>query len=168
MQRQIILGNAPFCGNSSSRCPITPGYKAENKLNGVGLKKCWTGHKAVCRYDFNTFRNTPLYRKLKEQNNGRDFPNTFFPTYKWFGTAPFCAPSLNDLADNGYVWVTSDKCGDGKCCIRGQKMIGMKPVIVDKDLELKHQKIILKRDKEEKKKILDTMLINPPPNKPFS
>lgn len=73
---------------------------------------------------------------MKLKNNGIDL-NDFFPTYKWFGTAPFCMPNKYDLAEEGYVPVEKDKCGDGHCCVTGQKILGMKPVIPAQTEELK-------------------------------
>ena len=59
---------------------------------------------------------------MKAQNNNIDFPD-FFQTYKWFGASPFSSIFLNDLADEGYVFVTSDKYRDEKCYAIGEKML---------------------------------------------
>ena len=139
MDREIILGNAPFCGDSSARCGVTPGYRAVDKFKGSGFSKCWTGHKTRCRFDLDTFKDTAIYRRLKEQNETLGLNNNFFPQYKWFGTAPFCAPNKGDLAKEGYVYVKSDRCGDGRCCATGEKMLGMKPETAEQREELERE-----------------------------
>ena len=62
------------------------------------------------------------------------------------------------MADEGYVRVASDKCGDGRCCATGQKMLGMKPVTAFQRRELERQQEISKEDKKRKKQILEKAL----------
>ena len=149
MDREIEIGFFPFCGDSSKRCGVTPGYKTIGKVFGSGLRRCWTGHKAKCRFDFDTFKKTTLFQKLKNQNQAIGLSTNFFPEYKWFGTAPFCAPNKGDLAKEGYVFVKTDRCGDGRCCTTGNKMLGMKPETTEQEQELKEE---LKKVEEDRKK----------------
>lgn len=45
--------------------------------------------------------------------------------FKWFGTAPLCGASQQDCIDSeeGLVYMTTSKCGDGNQCISGDKVL---------------------------------------------
>ena len=63
----------------------------------------------------------------------------------------FFNPSLNELADEGYAYIQSDKYGDGKGCVIREKMIGMKPVNKQQEEKLTKQKKYLELKKQIKR-----------------
>ena len=77
-----MLGTPPLRGtNNKNQCDVTHEFFCTRTEEGTNLKKCWRSHKALCRYDFKTFRRNPIYRKLKLQNNNIDLKE-FFPEFK--------------------------------------------------------------------------------------
>lgn len=81
MKSEFSLGNSPLFGDSTASCHFTPGFQEVDRFKDSDLKKCWPRHEARCRYNFNTFKRTNLYMKLRPQNNDKDL-EALFPSNK--------------------------------------------------------------------------------------
>eukprot|EP01084_Bolivina_argentea_P058493 106817_1 len=89
-----FYGTAPTC---DGECQSPNVYQWLSGLMSGDGNLCGTGRKVYC--------NTA--------------PNPWAST-KWIGTAPFCNAHCSDCG--GYC-IASDVCGDGECCISGNKVL---------------------------------------------
>ncbi|MFW6027901.1 MAG: sphingomyelin phosphodiesterase [bacterium] len=98
-EKQRWIGTAPFCGAEKSDCAKYGMEYVRSSKRGDG-KKCVSGKKVLCRAVHSE------------------------PGQRWIGTAPICKARNSDCRNKlGMRYVTSAKCGDGKCCMSGKKVL---------------------------------------------
>ena len=73
------------------------------------------------------WKSSPIYHEyMMETQNA--YPD-YVPNFNWYGSAPLCGADVCDVYKAGMMPVTSGKCGDGSCCLSGEKWLGVKPII---------------------------------------
>ena len=125
MKTEIILGSGPVCKTSSKKCSLMPGYIYDGKTS----KGCLIGKKVKCKFDRNKFISSTLFQDmLKNEKDLIVDINKYVPEYKWFGKSPYCDTNILDIIAEGYFPMNvSDKYGDGFICLKGKKLLGVKP-----------------------------------------
>lgn len=120
MDNSFLIGTAPFCNPDPQQCYATPGYRPA----GRETANCWTGSKIKCVWDNSVWKNSGLYNQLRREGAVPDRK----PQFRWFGNATFCMPDECDIYRDWLVPVARDLCGDGTCCVSGEKILGMFPM----------------------------------------
>jgi hypothetical protein len=125
MKTEIILGTGPICKTSSKKCSLMPGYIYDGKTG----KGCIIGKKIKCKFDREAFKNSSVYQDmLKNKGDLTVDIDSFIPEYKWFGKSPYCDTTIYDIIAEGYFPMNvKDKYGDGFYCLKGKKLLGVKP-----------------------------------------
>lgn len=102
-------------GGDESNCLCTPGYVFDGIKDDL----------AICKFDYDKWINSAFYKSLK-----LSFPNgeTPIPIFVWFGTAPFCGYSAEDVWMEGYIPIRTHPWGSGKKCWTGDKWLAMLPM----------------------------------------
>jgi hypothetical protein len=123
----VWLGTAPFCGATPSMCQDLPGYVyVEDDKCGDG-SCCWSGKKVKCQFNDTHWKQSPLYSEIQTETYGRN-PN-FVPNFVWFGEAPLCGADPCSVFSAGMLPIQSSKCGNGSCCMHGEKWLGTRPML---------------------------------------
>jgi hypothetical protein len=150
MKTEILLGSGPICKINSGKCSLMPGYI----YNGKTGKGCLIGKKVKCKFDRNKFINSHIYQDmLKNKDDLLVDINKYIPEYKWFGKSPYCDTNVLDIIADGYFPVgVSDKYGDGFVCLKGKKMLGIKPYCKKQEKYINEHKQKALEYKEKKKK----------------
>lgn len=134
---QFWHGTAPFCNAIPSDCSRYAGklyeHIPENKISSEDRQSygatCLTGNKVLCRYNPSSAVEKGIFEEY-----GLD-PTTMNFTLKWFGTAPFCDPEPCQIWSEGYIPLFNDEYGDGSKCWTGRKILGVKPLTLNKEQE---------------------------------
>jgi hypothetical protein len=144
MSNDFYIGTAPFCDPRGVLCDVTPGYEDGGKSKCGDGSCCWTGNKRRCTFNQNKWEKSDLYRELITED-----PKVqgLTPKFNWFGKAPLCSATPCDVYEAGMVPIKSHTCGDGSCCVSGEKWLGIKPLSTyQKDLVKTGQKECMQLD----------------------
>ena len=129
MSKSFWIGTAPFCKPHPDQCEKTPGYKATIQDQCGDGSCCWSGKKIKCEYDESLFSNdlsSDIFNKVSKS--------------QWFGTSPFCGAEPCDVYKTGMLPIKADKCGDGSCCLTGEKWLGIHPQTEEQKINIKQGK----------------------------
>ena len=108
-------GTAPACGGDSTDCKYPWSWAGiyNSKYADTG---CTSGRKAVCS-------------KMICADANPEYSGAFDKF--WSGTAPTCGGGACDCVEQGAIPWKLDSCGDGKCCVTGDKQLCLKPNTMD-------------------------------------
>lgn len=128
MKSEVVFGVGPVCKVDKKKCSLLPGYVYSGKTG----KGCIIGNKTKCMFDRETFKKTALYKKILEEKEKGNLLfsdiDEYVPQYKWFGKSPYCDVGVLDVIAEGYFPLNvKDKWGDGFYCVKGKKILGIKP-----------------------------------------
>jgi len=142
----FFVGTAPFCDPQPEQCEKTPGYVADGYSKCGSGNCCWTGRKIKCRFDETAWKKSQLYKSSKEKSDN--------PSFVWIGKAPLCGASFCDAYEAGLYPLGTDSCGDGSCCMVGEKVLTKKPETkYEQEMVDKGMKECFALDKEKEKTI---------------
>lgn len=125
MTDSFYIGTAPFCKPSKAQCEKTPGYVADGYDDCGDGSCCWSGQKIKCSFNPEKWQQSQVYSELLDETP--EHANVK-PQFAWFGKAPFCKGTPCDVYQSGMIPIRASNCGDGSCCVTGEKWLGMKPI----------------------------------------
>jgi hypothetical protein len=125
MTEAKFIGTAPFCDPNPLQCERTPGFAAAGKTKCGDGSCCLTGTKYKCEFQADKWKKSQLYSEMVKDDPSM---SDVVPEFVWLGKAPACSASPCDLYEAGLMPIKSDNCGDGACCLTGEKWLGTKPV----------------------------------------
>lgn len=111
--------------------------------------------KSFCRINFDDERlqKRNITNKYDEKTGLYDDKDM---DLKWFGNAPLCDGDFCDAIMEGYIPLGLDKCGNGKKCLTGNKVLGLKyNNMIKEDLDM-----LDKNSKEECLKFVNAKDLN--------
>jgi hypothetical protein len=120
------IGTAPFCKGTSNQCKLTPGYVYGGKDDCGDGSCCWTGSKVKCEFNDKAWRESATYSEFTAED-----PKAINikPQFVWMGKGPACSVNPCTLFKSGFFPIRNDNCGDGSCCVTGEKWLGIKPIL---------------------------------------
>jgi len=119
-----FIGTAPFCSPSPYACGKLPGYVPGESSDCGDGSCCMTGKKIRCKFDYDLWKKTALYKDLNRVTGSPDI----LPQYEWFGEAPLCGADDCDVYKAGFLPLRRDRSGYGASCVIGDKIAGVKAV----------------------------------------
>jgi hypothetical protein len=81
--------------------------------------------RAVCKFDMERYKKSAFYQTQLKYYPDKNVP---IPVFAWFGEAPFCRFSANDVWISRYIPIKPSDFGDGSKCWTGEKWLGLKPI----------------------------------------